>query len=222
MKAEDGGRTFSFNPDEMIDVTRTLGFDSIPWPGAKDYSGLEHDFHGYVITSMRLTAHAGTHMDAPRHRFPGGRTIDKVSPSSFVCRAVVLDCGDAREITAELVGDTDLQGKALLLRTSASSFDRGEFRKDYPALTGAAAELVRDRGAVLVGIDYLSTDLFGSDDVHDALLGADIVQVEDLKLDHVAPGEYILFCFPLKIHRCEASPVRAFLAREIYGQALSQ
>jgi len=219
MNARDGGCTFSFNPDEMIDVTRTMGLDTIPWPGAKDYSGLEHDFHGYVITSMRLTAHAGTHMDAPRHRFPGGRTIDKVPPSSFVCRAVVLDCGDASEIGPALLGDTDLQDKALLLRTKASSFDRSEFRKDYPALTGAAALLIRDRGAVLVGIDYLSTDLFGSDDVHDALLGADIVQVEDLKLDHVAPGEYILFCFPLKIHGCEASPVRAFLARE---QVLSQ
>ena len=214
MKAEDRERILSFYPDEMIDVTRTMGLDSIPWPGARDYSGQEHDFHGYVITSMRLTAHAGTHMDAPRHRFPDGRTIDQVSPSSFVCRALVLDCGDTVEITPELVGDADLSGKALLLKTSASAFDRGEFRKDYPALTGAAAEHIRDRGAVLVGIDYLSTDLFGSDDVHDVILGADIVQVEDLKLDHVSPGEYILFCFPLKIHGCEASPVRAFLARE--------
>ncbi len=205
-------RVFSFRPGEMIDVTRTLGVDTVPWPGAKDYSGVEHDYLGYVITSMRLTAHTGTHMDSPRHRFPEGRAIDGIPPGTLVTRAVMVDCGDTREISPSVLGDLDLSGRSVLFRTGASGFDRGRFREDYPALTGETATLIRDRGAVLVGIDYLSVDLYGSDSAHDILLGAGIVQVEDLKLDHVSPGEYILFCFPLRIGGCEASPVRAFLA----------
>jgi arylformamidase len=205
-------QTVCFRPDELMDVTRTLGVDTLPWPGAKDYSGLEHDYRGYVITSMRLTAHTGTHMDAPRHRYPDGASIDTIPAETLVTAARVLDCGDRGEIPPEVLGSLDLAGKSVLFRTRASGFSRGEFRRDYPFLARETALRIRDMGAVLVGIDYLSVDSFDADDAHDILLGAGIVQVEDLKLDHVEPGEYTLLCFPLKIGGCEASPVRAFLA----------
>jgi arylformamidase len=212
MTPGDADGILSFRPGEMIDVTRTLGEDTIPWPGAKDYSGLEHDFHGYVITSMRLTAHAGTHMDSPRHRFPDGSAVDTVPPETLVCRAVVVDCGEREEITPEVLAGLAVEGKAVLFRTAASGFGRDAFREDYPALTAETARALVQAGVRLVGIDYLSTDIFGSDAVHDTVLGAGIPQVEDLKLDQVDPGEYILICFPLRIRGCEASPVRAFLA----------
>jgi arylformamidase len=212
MNGPGPGTVPGFRPGEMIDVTRTLGLDSVPWPGAKNYSGLEHDYMGYVITSMRLTAHTGTHMDSPRHRFPEGLPVDRIPSSTLVTMAHVIDCGDYREIPPDVIGDLDLTGRSVLFRTLASGFPRDEFREDYPAIPEETARLIRDRGAVLVGIDYLSVDLFGSDDAHDILLGAGIVQVEDLKLDLVRPGEYLFFCFPLRIGGCEASPVRAFLA----------
>jgi arylformamidase len=212
MSSDGDGSVLSFRPGEMIDVTRTLGADTIPWPGAKDYSGIEHDHRGYVITSMRLTAHTGTHMDAPRHRFPRGPAIDEIGPRVLVSRAHVVDCGSSRVIGPGVLDGLDLPGRSVLFRTMASGFDRGGFREDYPYLGAATAGRLRDEGVVLVGIDYLSVDAFDSDDAHDILLGAGMAQVEDLSLGHVAPGEYILFCFPLRIGGCEASPVRAFLA----------
>ena len=129
MSANDGS-VLSFRPGEMIDVTRTLGIDTIPWPGAKDYTGLEHDYRGYVITSMRLTAHTGTHMDAPRHRFPDGPAVDEIGPRVLVSRAHVVDCGSSRVIGPGVLDGLDLEGRSVLFRTLASGFDRGEFRDD--------------------------------------------------------------------------------------------
>lgn len=70
-----------------------------------------------------------------------------------------------------------------------------------------------ERGASLVGIDYLSVER--DDDpaypVHRALLGAGALIMEDADLRAVVPGRYRLYCFPLKLHGTEAAPCRAVL-----------
>jgi len=69
------------------------------------------------------------------------------------------------------------------------------------------------RGARLVGTDAPSVDAFDSADLpaHKALLGAGIAILENLLLDHAAPGAYELIALPLRLRDADASPVRAIL-----------
>ena len=68
-------------------------------------------------------------------------------------------------------------------------------------------------GVALVGIDALNVDSTnpGSEDVHQALLGADIMIVENLRgLDQLEPGAIYQFSFlPLKLRDLDGSPIRA-------------
>ena len=75
-----------------------------------------------------------------------------------------------------------------------------------------AAEWVVARGIRLIGVDYLSVQIFGGDpQTHIALLQAGVVIVEGLNLSGVAPGAYELICLPLKLVGAEGAPARAVL-----------
>ena len=43
------------------------------------------------VTSLSFGSHTGTHMDAPAHYFPGGRTIDSYPPERLILPGVVWD-----------------------------------------------------------------------------------------------------------------------------------
>lgn len=105
----------------------------------------------------------------------------------------------------------------MLLRTrNSEGWRRGErdFRTDFVALTVDAARWIAARGLRLIGVDYLSVQIFrGDPQTHIALLQAGIVIVEGLNLAEVAPGSYELICLPLKLAGAEGAPARAVLKR---------
>jgi len=70
------------------------------------------------------------------------------------------------------------------------------------------------RGIRLIGVDYLSVQIFrGDPQTHIVLLQAGVVIVEGLNLAEVAPGSYELLCLPLKLASAEGAPARAVLRR---------
>jgi kynurenine formamidase len=50
-----------------------------------------HDPDGYQVTRISLGSHSGTHLDAPRHFFPNGATLDTFHADRFVRRGWVVD-----------------------------------------------------------------------------------------------------------------------------------
>ena len=72
-----------------------------------------------------------------------------------------------------------------------------------------------DRGIRLIGIDYLSIQLFADEvsTTHLVLLGAEVIIVEGLDLRAVTPGNYQLTCLPMKLKDADGAPVRAILTR---------
>jgi arylformamidase len=52
-------------------------------------------------------------------------------------------------------------------------------------------------------------------ETHRILLRAGIWIIEGLQLEHVEPGEYELFCLPLKIVGSDGAPARALLRKLI-------
>ena len=82
-------------------------------------------------------------------------------------------------------------------------------------MTVEAAALCAQRGVSLVGFDYFVGEKPNdrSSPIHRTLFEKDILILEGANLKDTPPGRYTMFCLPLKMKGCEASPVRAILVK---------
>jgi arylformamidase len=206
--------------NRWIDVTVPLCDGMVHWPGdppvmIERLSDVDRG-DPQTLTTIRMSAHTGTHMDAPIHYIPGGKGIDEFPPEIAVGPARVIACGDARSIGAsELRRHRIRRGERILLQTanSARQWHMGPFIEDYAAISLDGALFLAGRGVRLVGVDYLSVGGPGADGVqtHIALLEAGIWLIEGLDLSRVAPGRHAMICLPLRIPHGDGAPARVFL-----------
>jgi len=102
-----------------------------------------------------------------------------------------------------------------LLKTRNSDLWRQpahDFRADFAGIAADGAQWIVDRNIALIGVDYLSVGPKGMGrPTHEILLNAGVVIVEGLNLADVAPGDYDLYCLPLKLKDCDGAPARAIL-----------
>jgi len=171
-----------------------------------------------VLSSYLMTAHAGTHVDAPLHFVPNGKPIDQVSLEMLMGETRVIDCSpEARAIDTDELNKHHWRGaKRILFRTRNSRngwmTDRN-FHQDFTYVAPDAAQLLADTGVILVGVDYLSAERFGAVEpkTHQILLGRNVVIVEGLDLRNVQAGDYDMIVLPLRVVGHEAAPARALL-----------
>ncbi|HEY3997545.1 MAG TPA: cyclase family protein, partial [Candidatus Xenobia bacterium] len=170
------------------------------------------------VSALELGAHTGTHVDAPLHFIPGGKTVEQLSLDVLMGEAEVLDCGpDATVIDAKKLGTFHWRGATRILFKTRNSYrklyDDPTFHTDFVAIAPDAAKLMADHGVKLVGIDYNSVEVFGAKapETHRILLGNDVVIVEGLDLRNVSGGQYDLIVLPIKLVGREAAPARALL-----------
>jgi arylformamidase len=171
-----------------------------------------------TLSSYLMTAHAGTHVDAPLHFVAKGASIEQVPLTTLMGRARVIDCSpDAAAIDAAELNKHEWRGaKRILFRTrnSRNSWMVDPiFHEDFTYIAPDAAQLMADAGVELVGIDYLSAEKFGASEArtHQILLGRNIPIVEGLDLRGVKGGDYDMIILPLKVVGHEAAPARALL-----------
>jgi arylformamidase len=91
-----------------------------------------------------------------------------------------------------------------------------EFDTGFVAVGLPLARRLVAEGKRLVGVDYLSVETFDAPfehPVHKTLLEASTVVVEGLDLSAVEPGEYELYCLPLKLVASDGAPARTILVR---------
>jgi arylformamidase len=204
----------------LIDVSLGIADGGLVYPGNPPIRVAPHqriaEGDGANVSRIELGSHTATHVDAPWHFLDDGATVDQLALERLVGPARVLGApDDLVEIDAAWLRTQPLDGaERVLFRTRNSSFNaEREFVRDYTHLTGDGAEYLVERGVVLVGVDYLSVERFrsGHHRAHLALLRAGVVIVEGLALGHVAPGDYELFCLPLKLVGLDGAPARAVL-----------
>lgn len=205
--------------DISVTITPTLPV----WPGDPPVrlSQPAHLERGDVCTITRLdmSAHTGTHLDAPAHFIRGGATVESLDLDALIGPALVVDAAGRGHLTAEAFEGLAIPAgvQRLLLRTDNSAiWQRGQtaFAEDFTAIEPSGAHWLVQRGVRLVGIDYLSVAPF--DDgapTHEILLGAGVIAVEGLDLSAIEPGEYQLVCLPIKIGGSDGAPCRAVLIR---------
>ena len=194
-----GMATFEGDPEVRIELVKSLARGDV-----------------CNLTRIEMGAHSGTHIDAPVHFVEGGASSEGIPLDAVLGPAWVVDGRRQRAaITAEDLERLDIPiGEVrILFRTSNSElWGRPGFQRGFVGLDATAATALVRRGAVLVGIDYLSIAPFGDPTpTHRALLGAGVVVLEGLDLRAVEPGPYELVCLPLRIVGSDGAPARALL-----------
>jgi arylformamidase len=209
----------------IYDISQPISESLVVWPGDPPVriTRPAHLDRGDLMTLSRLdmSAHTGTHVDAPAHFVAGGLAVDGLALDVLVGPAWVVHTLDAGLITADLLASSAIPPgtERLLLRTRNSDRwmqGKGPFFQDYVGVTQDGAQWLLDRGVRLVGIDYLSVAAY--DDtvaVHRLLLHAGVILVEGLSLGGIAPGSYRLVCLPLKLAGVEGAPARAILIDDL-------
>lgn len=209
---------------EIFDISISITPDMPVWPGDQRVSitrmsSIENGDNANV-SHLYLGAHTGTHVDAPIHFLTNGAPLEEIPLQHFIGDVQVIEILDVDLITAEVLKTriVNVDSSRVLFKTKNSKiWEEGsdKFHRDFVALSQGAAQYLVEKHIQLVGIDYLSIAPFkNSGPTHKTLLGAGIVILEGIDLSGVEPGDYKLFCLPLKIIGVDGAPARVILIRE--------
>ena len=206
------------------DISLSISESLVVWPGDSPVvirqSSHLAEGDDATVSQLSLSAHTGTHVDAPAHFIPGGVGVDALDLNVLVGPALVVNALKADVLTANVLESLAIPDRFVRLLFKTRNSDRWaqdpqSFDKDYVALTQDAAEWLIVRGIQLVGIDYLSIAPFDNGiSTHRELLGSGVVVVEGLNLNGITPGRYHLTVLPLKIRGLDGAPARAILIDE--------
>ncbi|MFH0880097.1 MAG: cyclase family protein [Lentisphaerota bacterium] len=212
--------------NKLIDISVPVRSGMLHWPGSRackiSQAGRVAEGAESNVSWFEGEVHTGTHVDAPRHFFDDGATVDELPMDLWIGPAYVADIAKASVITAAELEKESIppQTRRLLLRTKNSQLwgSDQDFLKDYVGLSVDGAQWLVDRGIRLVGIDYLSIARFEDVvPVHRLLLKAGMALLEGLNLSLCEEGRYRLYCLPVRLEGAEAAPARALLQKENEG-----
>ena len=159
----------------------------------------------YNLTAFHMCAHNGTHVDVPYHFIRDGKTVDQAGITPFVGMSYVAEYHGI--VTAE-VGE-EIFKKAESCDPEAAK--RILLKGDVEVSLEAAAVFAK-KGILLLGNE---SQTVGPQDapmaVHLALLGADVMLLEGIRLADVPEGVYFLSAAPLNLAGADGAPCRAVL-----------
>ena len=141
----------------FVDLTRPLHPDMPRFPTDPPLEVTEladAATDGFEVCSYRVVGPSGTHVDAPAHVVPGGRTLADIPLHEMVLPLVVFSLLDAPFLTAtHILTWEDLHGP--VPAGCFATLHTGELDAGW-ALD--AVQLLHARGVVAIGHDTLNTD----------------------------------------------------------------
>ncbi|MBI2039978.1 cyclase family protein [Candidatus Microgenomates bacterium] len=199
----------------IIDISLPIGEKMVIFPNNPPVKFKPLRTPTTYISEITFGSHTGTHIDVPRHISKKGIGVDKINLDQLIGPCRVLDMTHCKvSITTDDFRKEDIQKQErILVKTNNSLKGFKKFYPDYIYLDGDAAEFLASKKIVLFGIDSLSVKKQGSPDTrpHTELLKNNIVIIEGLDLSEVTPGQYDIFCLPLKLVGFDGAPARTIL-----------
>jgi len=207
---------------KLYDITLPISEDLPVWPDDPPIKlSLAFDLSegdAANVTAIQMSAHTGTHIDAPRHFIPEGLAVDQLPLDRLIgpCRVVDLlhlkTCIDRADL--EILDLKDIT--RLLFKTQNSlreAYRKQPFQSDYIALSPQAAAYLKNENIQLIGIDAFSIEAYENIDhaTHHILLKNNVIIIEGLDLKDVPAGDYELIALPIKLKDADGAPTRVVL-----------
>lgn len=213
------------NFEKIIDLSQPLYHNCPGWPTSAltevNYEAIAGK-DGYTVENLKISVHTGTHLDAPFHFFPDGKTIDEIPVGEFQGEAVLVNLFGIEADTGISVDhlikyENKIQKGDIVILYTGWGQKRNitrEYYYQWPYLTKEGAEWLLEKGVKGVGIDGLSIGGWGPDkgpQPHTVLLKNNIWLLEELLIDEelLKHERFYLTAFPLKLRRFGGSPTRA-------------
>lgn len=197
-----------------------ITYKGLPAPIICDYLSRADSRNNYApgtefqIGRIDMVSNTGTYLDTPFHRYADGDDL-----AALPLERVTALPGRVVRATASVAVDIDrfagidVRGKAVLIHTGWDRHWRTDaYFEGHPYLTAIAAELLRDAGAALVGIDSHNIDdtAVNLRPVHTILLGAGIPIVEHMTgLAQLPDDGFQFHAAPPRVKGMGTFPVRA-------------
>jgi arylformamidase len=198
-------------------------YRGLPGPAISDWLSRDASAARYApgttfqIGKIDMLANTGTYIDAPFHRYDGGKDVADYpleSVADLAGTVIRAPRRPGRPLDASWFRARDLRAQAVLVHTGWDAHWRTDaYSTGHPFLTRDAAQRLVEAGAALVGIDSLNIDDDGDGarPAHTILLGAGIPIVEHLcNLAALPDTGFRFFAVPAKVKGMGSFPVRAF------------
>lgn len=198
----------------MFDGAPTMPLDpqcSISW-----HSRL--DTMGYNLSHLQTSTHQGTHIDAPRHFYDDGISIDEIPLDRFIVRAIRVDLTHKKAGEAITVADMAgakwyvERGCSLLLHTGwGKKFPDKSYFSGFPYVSTELADWFAEKQIGIIGMDLPTPNGKDWKYVHLKMLGAGCLIVEGLANLEALPvhEQFTFYALPLKLEGRDGSPIRA-------------
>ena len=206
----------------IVDLTIPLNEATLPFPDSNDPHMtwrhlVDHESYKAQVSLLSMVTHLGTHVDAPLHFIPKGKTTAQVDLAKYCGSAVCLDM--TRDITGCTLVDIRpvldrnkeliKPGDIIVLRTGWEEKVNTADYYVFPDFDESVGEVLEQYGANGIGFDLPSIDRAGA--AHRAVLGRDMSIIESLiNLKQLVGRRFFLSAAPLKFTDGDGSPVRAY------------
>ena len=232
-------------PFKAIDLTHIISPTTPSWEGD---CGFQHQVildYGdcttpvkFKVQKINMYAGLGTHIDAPAHCFPGGKTVDQLELNELIAPCIVIDVSKQAHESWQLSPEDIRQFECehgqigaesfVMIRTGWDQYwnepDKYRNHLQFPSVSRDAADLLLERKIVGLGIDTLSPDTPDSGyPVHETILGAGKYLVENVgNLSKMPPKGGFSLALPIQIKDGTEAPIRliGLINTSISGKAM--
>lgn len=213
---------------KIMDLTRKIYAEMPVYPGDPGVSlDAMCTFEDNIcqVTLLRFGSHTGTHLDAPRHFLPDGKTLPELPLDIFVGEAVCVRAriyyagGEAHpviELGAEERARIQPGDRVLISTGWEEKSGTTAYFEGYPIFSAELLVFLLDRQIRLLGVDLPTVESVGEPfAMHRALLSKDIIPVEGLiNLVELIDRRFLFSAAPLVLENGDGSPVRAYAILE--------
>ena len=222
----------------IIDLSMPIITDHVRWPSERTVKGDLSAGDIAQVTTIKVSCHSFTHVDARRHYFSDGDTIENTALDALVGDAAVVDLMDVvadqaiePELLASRCGHVR-KGDKVILKSGwhrHRRFNTPEFWTESPYLTRGSAQWLLELGIGTICYDFpqdyvirLLLDGISSPMpehvTHDILLRNGVHMVEYLtNTAEITQDRVFLSAAPLKVPEGDGAPARVYVIEGLQG-----